>query len=110
MKQVWVKRSTCSRTPSTTCGAALPTPTTAIPEPRSISELPSTSTSTPPPARSTNTGRTVPTPRARDLGDEEAVLGERGAAGGESGGHGTLLRVTRCDGATLRPAAPKRQR
>ena len=31
---------TCSRTPATTSGAALPTLTTAIPEPRSISELP----------------------------------------------------------------------
>ena len=68
-------------------GAALPTPTTAIPEPRSISELPSTSTSTPPPARSTNTGRTVPTPRAttawrrsssaRDLGPGISVTRRR---------------------------------
>ena len=37
--------------PSTTRGAALPTVVTAMPEPRSMSELPSTSTRTPPPAR-----------------------------------------------------------
>src|SRR3954467_15041219 len=61
MKQVWVKAATCSCTASTTAGAALPTLTTAIPEPRSMSELPSTSTSTPPPARSTNTSTVVPT-------------------------------------------------
>src|SRR4051795_8583024 len=61
MKQVCVKAATCSRTASTTAGAALPTLTTAMPEPRSISELPSTSTSTPPPARSTNSGTVVPT-------------------------------------------------
>ena len=62
MKQVWVKAATCSVTPATTCGAELPTLITAMPEPRSISELPSTSTSTPPPARSMNTGNVVPTP------------------------------------------------
>ncbi len=54
----------CSTTRSTTCGAALPTPTTAMPEARSISELPSASTITPPPAASTKTGRVVPTPDA----------------------------------------------
>ena len=62
MKQVWVKRAACSATAETTRGAALPTLVTAMPEPRSISELPSTSTSTPPPARSTKTGSAVPTP------------------------------------------------
>src|SRR3954471_19754247 len=62
MKQVWVNAATCSRTAVTTRGAALPTLTTAIPAPRSMKELPSTSTITPPPARSTNTGSVVPTP------------------------------------------------
>ena len=55
---------TCSTTRSTTRGAAFPTPTTAMPEPRSINELPSTSTRTPPPAASTNTGSVVLTPWA----------------------------------------------
>ena len=56
MKQVWVNRSTCSWTAATTWGAALPTVVTAIPEPKSINELPSTSTTTPPPAATANTG------------------------------------------------------
>ena len=51
MKQVWVKSATCACTASTTRGAALPTETTAMPEPKSISWLPSTSTTMPPPAR-----------------------------------------------------------
>src|SRR3954470_19800808 len=62
MKQVWVKSATCSCTRDTTRGAAFPTDTTAIPEPKSISWLPSTSTMIPPPARSTYTGNVVPTP------------------------------------------------
>ena len=37
MKQVWVKSATWARTVSTTRGAALPTVTTAMPEPKSIS-------------------------------------------------------------------------
>lgn len=53
MKQVCVNASTWSRTASTTRVALLPTVVTAIPDPRSMSELPSTSTTTPPPARST---------------------------------------------------------
>src|SRR4051794_33074341 len=61
MKQVWVNAATCSRTASTTCGAAFPTLTTAIPEPRSISELPPTPPTPPPPARSTNSGTVPPT-------------------------------------------------
>src|ERR671928_64882 len=77
MKQVWVNAATCSCTAATTRGAALPTLTTAIPAPRSISELPSTSTSTPPPARSMNTGRVVPTP-------DDTVAERRG--GGPRGG------------------------
>src|SRR3954447_514757 len=64
MKQVWVNAATCSCTRATTEGAALPTVVTAMPDPRSIRVLPSTSRSTPPPAASTNTGRVVPTPSA----------------------------------------------
>src|SRR3954471_13241526 len=64
MKQVWVKAATCSWTRLTTDGAALPTVVTAMPEPRSMRELPSVSRMTPPPAASTNTGRVVPTPSA----------------------------------------------
>ncbi len=48
----------------TTVGAALPTLTTAMPEPRSMRLLPSTSTITPPPAAVTKTGSIVPTPSA----------------------------------------------
>src|SRR5215469_13125304 len=64
MKQVCVNRATCSMTRSTTSSALLPTEVTAIPEPKSISELPSTSMITPPPAAVTNTGRTWLSPRA----------------------------------------------
>src|SRR6478672_6498368 len=64
MKQVCVKAAACSCTRDTTDGAALPTLATAMPEPRSISELPSTSTRTPPPAAVTKTGSAVPTPSA----------------------------------------------
>ena len=64
MKQVWVNRPACSATRATTRGAALPTETTAMPDPKSISELPSASTSTPPPAAVMNTGSTWLTPRA----------------------------------------------
>ncbi len=53
MKQVWVNRSTCSRTAATTRGAELPTLATAIPEAKSIHSRPSTSTTTPPAALST---------------------------------------------------------
>src|SRR3954462_14362869 len=117
MKQVWVKAPTWSRTAATTRGEELPTLTTAMPAPRSISELPSTPTSTPPPARSPNTGRVLPTPAdtvapgrgappaggpgrpaagrqlaragAGDLGDQPTLL--RGRLGvGEQFGHGGL--------------------
>ena len=54
----------CSATRAATRGAALPTETTAIPAPKSISELPSASTITPPPASVTNTGSVELTPRA----------------------------------------------
>ena len=52
----------CSATRAATRGAALPTETTAIPDPKSISELPSASTITPPPASVTNTGSDVADP------------------------------------------------
>ncbi len=78
---------------ATTRGWALPTFVTAIPEPRSISELPSTSMITPPPARSANTGRVPPTPAetaavrraikhrvgSGNFGDQVARLGQVGA-------------------------------
>src|ERR1700685_3831489 len=64
MKQVWVNLATCSATRAATLGAALPTETTAIPAPKSMRELPSASTMTPPPASVTNTGSTMLTPRA----------------------------------------------
>ena len=53
MKQVWVKAATWACTRETTSGALLPTLVTAIPLAMSISELPSTSTTTPPPAAAT---------------------------------------------------------
>ena len=53
MKQVWVKAATWSVTRRTTSGALLPTLVTAMPLARSISEFPSTSTITPPPAAAT---------------------------------------------------------
>src|SRR3954469_19724163 len=101
MKQVWVNAATCSCTASTTCGAALPTLTTAIPEPRSISELPSTSTSTPPPARSTNSGTVPPTaddtaavPRARGARERRRPRGHEPpeAGPGQVGDQPPLLR------------------
>src|SRR5580693_3222926 len=64
MKQVWVNWATCALTRSTTRGAALPAETTAMPDPKSMSELLSASTRTPPPAAVTNTGSTWLTPRA----------------------------------------------
>ncbi len=51
MKQVWVKRESCSPARSATRGSALPTLVTAMPEPKSIRELPSMSSTMPPPAR-----------------------------------------------------------
>jgi hypothetical protein len=53
MKHVWVNRSTCAFTASTTSGALLPTLVTAIPEAKSIHSRPSVSTSVPPLAWST---------------------------------------------------------
>src|SRR5215207_2879429 len=90
MKQVWVNWPTWSRTPATTRSAALPTLTTAIPEPKSIRELPSASTRTPPPARATKTGSIVATPgataaslrasNARDRGPGISVTRRRSCA------------------------------
>src|SRR3954468_6233826 len=95
MKHVWVKAATCSCTAATTRGAALPTLTTAIPAPRSMRELPSTSTTTPPPARSTKTGRVVPTPAdtvaarrassSRDRGPGISVTRRRSCGTGRGG-------------------------
>ena len=56
MKHVWVNCATCSCTAATTFGCALPTVVTAMPEPRSMSEFPSASTMTPPPAATACTG------------------------------------------------------
>ena len=67
MKQVWVNCATCACTRSATRGAALPTEVTAMPEPKSMSELPSASTSTPPPAAVMKTGSMLLTPRATAL-------------------------------------------
>ena len=44
-------------------GDALPIVVTAMPEPKSMSRLPSTSSTMPPPALAANTGMVVPTPR-----------------------------------------------
>ena len=63
MKQVWVKFAAWSLTAATTRGEALPIVVTAIPEPRSMSRLPSTSSTMPPNARAAYTGMVVPTPR-----------------------------------------------
>jgi len=88
MKQVWVKSATWARTASTTLGAELPMVVTAIPEPKSMSRLPSTSSTIPPAARAANTGTVMPTPadnrrsaafgqlercRTGDFGDEVAA-------------------------------------
>ena len=48
MKQVWVNAAICSVTASTTRWLPLPTVVTAMPEPKSISWLPSTSRTMPP--------------------------------------------------------------
>src|SRR4051812_21932322 len=97
MKQVCVKASTCSCTAATTRGAALPTLTTAMPDPRSISELPSTSTSTPPPARSTNTGSVVLTPAD--------TVAARRAESSRDRGPGISVTSRRCCGGAFRPAS-----
>jgi hypothetical protein len=99
MKHVWVKSAAPARPPRRRpAGRALPTLVTAMPEPKSISELPSTSTKDPPPPtrrrradrcrrrwRRTASLRCCnfsTRPRAGDLGDEPALLGKGRAAGG----------------------------
>lgn len=75
---MWVNRASCSAARSTTRGAAFPTVVTAIPLPKSMNELPSTSTTTPPPAWVTNTGSEDPTPAgsaARCLRSSSADFG-----------------------------------
>ena len=64
MKQVWVKCSTASLTAPTTAGSEAPTLVTAMPEPRSMKELPSTSWMMPPSASATYTGTVDATPAA----------------------------------------------
>ncbi len=64
MKQVCVKSASWAEARRTTASAEAPTEVTAMPEPKSIRRLPSTSSMIPPPARAVNTGSTEPTPRA----------------------------------------------
>src|SRR6185503_12819214 len=61
-KQVCVSRSTCRCTAATTSGAAWPTFRTEIPVARSISRLPSTSSTIAPDARAVTTGWRFATP------------------------------------------------
>src|ERR1700750_2189506 len=89
MKQVWVNLAACSATRADTRGAALPTDTTAIPDPKSIRELPSASTITPPPASVTNTGRTWLTPRA-------TARSRRASSSRETGPGISVTRCLRC--------------
>ena len=101
MKQVWENRATWSRTASTTAGAAWPTLTTAMPAPRSISELPSTSTRMAPDASldvhgqdrahpGGHRGRPAPRQRlrfrARELGDQVPLLFDEGRHHADSSG------------------------
>ena len=105
MKQVWVNCATCCCTRLTTASAALPTDVTAMPEPKSISELPSASSITPPPAAVMKTGSVVEMPRATvrvaalhqgarggsgDLGDKVTALRQLRAANGERGHDRTI--------------------
>ena len=95
MKHVCVKSATCCWTPATTAGALLPTLTTAMPEPKSMRWLPSTSTRIPPPARSMYAGSPTPTPEetvaalracsACDFGPGKAVTSLRCWSMGEPG-------------------------
>src|SRR5206468_12058927 len=97
MKQVWVNLAACSRTRSATRGALLPTETTAMPEPKSMSELPSASTSTPPPAAVMNTGRMLLTPRA--------TARSRRASSSREAGPGISVTRRRCWGSPGPPVA-----
>src|SRR6187402_3920669 len=90
MKHVCVKAAACLCTASTTLGCELPTEVTAIPAPRSMSELPSASTITPPPAATAAIGTVCATPaataasfrarRAREAGPGISVTRERRCA------------------------------
>jgi hypothetical protein len=67
MKHVWVNAASCSDAWRTTFASAWPTEVTAMPEPKSMSWLPSTSARTAPEARVMKTGSVVETPRATTL-------------------------------------------
>src|SRR6476619_6128415 len=95
MKQVWVNLAACSRTRSATRGALLPTETTAMPEPKSMSELPSASTNTPPPAAVMNTGKMLLTPRA--------TARSRRASNSREAGPGISVTRRRCWGSAGPP-------
>ena len=97
-----MNRATCSVTRWTTSSALLPTEVTAIPEPKSISELPSASMhhaaaggghehrqdmAEPPGDAALPPLEQLPRDGSGDLGDEAALLGERGAAGGSIHAH-----------------------
>ena len=77
-------------TAATTNGAALPTCVAAIPARRSMNELPPTSWTAPPPARSTCTGRLEETPAA--------TLAARRAASASDLGPGIGVTSCRCCG------------
>jgi hypothetical protein len=93
-KQVWVNLAACSCTRETTSGALAPTLVTAIPEARSMRWLPSTSTMMAPPARSTKTGRFVPSPRG-------TACERRCWMARESGPGSSVTRVRRCSGCSV---------
>ncbi len=86
-KQVCRKCAACDATASTTAGCACPTLLTAMPAPRSISRLPSTSSTMPPDADATKIGKVVATPsgtaalrrshNARERGPGISVRSER---------------------------------
>src|SRR5690606_30210970 len=78
MKHVCVNCAACAWTAATTFGCALPTVVTAMPAPRSMSELPSASTTTPPPAATAWMGAVWPTPEATAAALRSSSCCERG--------------------------------
>ena len=78
MKQVWVKSAACAATAAATSGALAPTDVTAMPAPRSIRTLPSTSSMTAPAARDTYTGSVDDTPAATAARRRSPRASERG--------------------------------
>src|SRR6478609_6578889 len=78
MKHVCVNWAACAWIASTTFGCALPSDVTAMPEPRSMRELPSASTTTPPPAATASTGTVCPTPAATAAALRASSSCERG--------------------------------